>query len=385
MGAATHRYWSDWGTRLGLVGDLIVFDYRGTGESGPMLGCESRSATLAAGWDEEPTDPRDTSGLVAALRECAAEAVQSGQTLENLSTQRNANDAVAILTALAYERWDLYAVSYGTVVAQRILGTNPTQLSRVILDSPPPPGRSAELTVLAWARVPDVLNEFCGYVDCREGRSSDLRRALMRLRREPHRFDSQAIGARLIVDDFRFLQAVVDALSDRYTRREVPWIVGAAAEGDYGGLETLVELFLEAQSTTSANDLVYWATECRDFGQINSAAFEGLVTEHSFVQPYISGLGCPLDLTVASIASDSREARHPIEALVLSPRFDPISPVAVGRDLAATMKGVQLVFDNASHGVAYDDDPCVSAVISQFVRTGHVTEIRACEPQPSSP
>jgi pimeloyl-ACP methyl ester carboxylesterase len=151
------------GTRLGLVGDLIVFDYRGT-EKDPMLGCESRSATLAAGWDEEPTDPRDMSGLVAALRECAAEAVRSGQTLENLSTQRNANDAVAILAALGYERWNLYAVSYGTVVAQRILDTNPTQLSRVILDSPAPQGRSAELTVLAWARVPDLLNEFCGYV-----------------------------------------------------------------------------------------------------------------------------------------------------------------------------------------------------------------------------
>jgi pimeloyl-ACP methyl ester carboxylesterase len=145
-----------------------------------------------------------------------------------------------------------------------------------------------------------------------------------------------------------------------------------------------VELFLEAQSTVSSNDLVYWATECRGFGQISSAAFEELVTEHLFAQPYVSGLGCPLDLTVASSTSAPREAQHPIEALVLSPRFDPISPVALGREVTATMSGMHLVFDNASHGVAYDDDPCVAGVISQFIRTGHVTEFGACESQPSS-
>lgn len=109
--------------RLNEKRSIILLDQRGTGLSTP-LECESENGL-------ENVDPSDTQALQAELKRCLAK-------LKTDPRFFSTTDAIADLewlrAKLALPAWNLYAVSYGTRVAQRYLKTHPKAVRSVILD-----------------------------------------------------------------------------------------------------------------------------------------------------------------------------------------------------------------------------------------------------------
>jgi pimeloyl-ACP methyl ester carboxylesterase len=82
----------------------------------------------------------DPNTLVAyAMQDLCARVLENhGNDLSNYNTPNNAQDVVNLTAALGYDQFNLYGISYGTYLAQRIMIDHPERVRSVVLDSTVP-------------------------------------------------------------------------------------------------------------------------------------------------------------------------------------------------------------------------------------------------------
>jgi pimeloyl-ACP methyl ester carboxylesterase len=153
--------------------DLIVFDQRGTGESGP-LSCPAFTS---------PSEAEHATTLAALIGSCA---LQLGAPRGAYTTQESVTDIEAIRKAGDYERLVLYGTSYGTKVALAYAERYPQYVEALVLDSVVPTSGPEPFSVATFQAVPGVLNELCSNDGCAGITSSptlDLARLVSQLRK----------------------------------------------------------------------------------------------------------------------------------------------------------------------------------------------------------
>src|SRR3954447_2947647 len=131
--------------------DLLVFDQRGTGASGPLQ-C---TALL----------PGHSSGSVATDgQRCAA---QLGPARGLYTTSQSVDDIEAIRQASGYDKLMIYGVSYGTKVASEYAARYPAHVEGLILDSVVRPDGPDPFHRSTFAATRRVLDELCSNGDCK--------------------------------------------------------------------------------------------------------------------------------------------------------------------------------------------------------------------------
>jgi pimeloyl-ACP methyl ester carboxylesterase len=133
--------------------DIIMLDQRGTRFSN-QLGCNPVALITFVGLNV-PTSPYagvleplraqlrsrfpnvDENNLQTYVMEnlCARVLENHGNDLSNYNTPNNAQDVVNLTAALGYDQINLYGISYGTYLAQRIMTNHPDRVRSVVLDS----------------------------------------------------------------------------------------------------------------------------------------------------------------------------------------------------------------------------------------------------------
>jgi pimeloyl-ACP methyl ester carboxylesterase len=108
--------------------DIVLLDQRGTGGSN-ALDCES---------SEEDLYQTTTAQIVAETERCLR-TVSAHADVRFYTTSLAVQDLDRVRAALGYDRIDLYASSYGTIVAQQYLRRFPHRVRSVILDGVVPP------------------------------------------------------------------------------------------------------------------------------------------------------------------------------------------------------------------------------------------------------
>src|SRR5437764_7084242 len=142
--------------------DLVVFDQRGLGRSGPI-----HCAALEQGGDPKSAVPS-----------CAS---QLGPSRSHYTTPDSADDINAIRRALGVRRVDLFAVSYGTWVAQVYARRHPTHVERLVLDSSVVPSAIADPFGLhVYRAFKPAIGAICAHRECR-GMTRDLAGDALRL------------------------------------------------------------------------------------------------------------------------------------------------------------------------------------------------------------
>jgi pimeloyl-ACP methyl ester carboxylesterase len=155
--------------------DLVVFDQRGTGESGPLSCPALGSAAGAAGIDS-----------VAKLFERCA--LQLGPARAGYTTAESVADIESLREAMGYSKLVLYAVSYGTKVAEEYAARYPQYVSALVLDSVVPPSGPEPLQVASFQAMRPVLAELCSEGACNGITATplaDIARLVARLNKHP--------------------------------------------------------------------------------------------------------------------------------------------------------------------------------------------------------
>lgn len=234
--------------------DMLVFDQRGTGQSG-ALDCPSL---------------RSTSTEVSAVTQCAS---SLGSRRAFYRTLDSVEDIEAMRAAAGYEQLSIYGVSYGTKVALDYAAKYPQRVERLVLDSVVPPEGPDPLLRSSLVASRRVLQELCSNGACRRatpdvtadvtalaGRSVAARGRYLDGRGKSHR---AALRGSLIYSLFQAgdLNPAV--------RAQLPAALRSARRGDATPLLRLAVSVFGAPSASQVadsgtNDAVFLATTCEE-------------------------------------------------------------------------------------------------------------------------
>jgi pimeloyl-ACP methyl ester carboxylesterase len=153
--------------------DLLVFDQRGTGESGP-LSCPALSS------QSELEHAQSIGELVG---RCAQ---QLGPARGDYTSQESVADIEALRQAGGYEKLVLYGTSYGTKVALEYAERYPRHVEALVLDSVVPTTGPEPFALSTFKAIGGALGELCANRACAGITSNplaDLARLTAQLRR----------------------------------------------------------------------------------------------------------------------------------------------------------------------------------------------------------
>jgi pimeloyl-ACP methyl ester carboxylesterase len=243
--------------------DLLVFDQRGTGASGPL-----QCTALLSG--------HSSGSLLTDSQRCAN---QLGPARGQYTTAQSVDDIEAIREASGYEKLTIYGVSYGTKVALAYAARYPDRVEGLILDSIVRPDGPDPFHRSTFAATRRVLTELCSGGDCRgitANPTRDLSREVARLARHRLRgtvVDGHGRHLRLSMDDLDLLQIAIAGDINPTLRAELPSSLRSALHGDRAPLlrlaarsEGLNEIngARPRQSSGGDSDAVFAATRCEE-------------------------------------------------------------------------------------------------------------------------
>ncbi|MEO8011216.1 MAG: alpha/beta fold hydrolase [Dokdonella sp.] len=139
--------------------DLYVLEQRGIGNSTtfcPFFATRNRAAQIKPDFD----DAQRT--MLASMLACADLARAQGVDLRGYNTFENSRDVRALRIALGFETWNVWGISYGSVLGQALLTTDPSGIRAMVLDGIVPIDIGDLMRVSRWyARDLDKLFAAC--------------------------------------------------------------------------------------------------------------------------------------------------------------------------------------------------------------------------------
>jgi pimeloyl-ACP methyl ester carboxylesterase len=378
--------------------DLIVFDQRGIGLSGP-LSCHRFE--LSANTPPGPT-----------IAECAA---QLGPTRSFYATADTVADIEALRVAGGYEKLVLYGTSYGTKVAEEYAQAYPQYVEALVLDSVVPPNGPEPLNRATFAAIPRILRQLCDARACARitpNPVADLTRLVRRLAREPlsgRVIDGHGVAHTVRISSDGLLGTLVEGDLEPTLRSEFPAAVRSAVNGDTAPLARL-EARAEAGEgsevetpSESFDNPLYYATSCEDepFPWNRSSAPATRLAE---AQAQIRALPASqlAPFTAANVLDFSdipacafwpfatpapaldRAPLPSVPTLILSGADDLRTPTSNAREVAAQIPGSHLLLvPNTGHSVlSSDPTECASDALQALFASKPIEPCKATPPPP---
>lgn len=245
--------------------DVILFDQRGSGRSEealcPLL-AESLVSIEAAGLDPAQEDARKR----AEFGKCRAGIERAGLDHEAYTTAATVADIEVLRGAFGVQRWNLAAISYGSLVALHTMRTAPSSIRSVILNSPYPPNSVtwAEQASSAAAAYTAIDNECASQPIClkRFGQLvPKLEATLARLEKTPLRDGGKRITGR------QFASALWPMAVRSTTVRFVPLAIDRAYNGDTAMIAKMVSKFAGGGSFGDFSPAQALAIGCHESGR----------------------------------------------------------------------------------------------------------------------
>jgi pimeloyl-ACP methyl ester carboxylesterase len=112
--------------------DMYILEQRGIGSSGDFcLFYGTRKPALG----DVATFEESVNGSLERLAECARNAAAAGVDLSGYNTMENARDVKALRRALGFEKWNVWGISYGSILGQAYLKEDPEGILAFALDA----------------------------------------------------------------------------------------------------------------------------------------------------------------------------------------------------------------------------------------------------------
>jgi pimeloyl-ACP methyl ester carboxylesterase len=375
--------------------DIVFFDQRGGGLSGPTLDCPEVGDAFRAALSEELTLAEEEQLVLEADLSCQARLRSQGIDLDAQNSAQRARDLTALMAALGYKEWNVFGISYGTFVAMTALLNEEPGIRSVVLDSvapPPPVAQPLDLTVLAEATL-DELFAACRADSACNSAYPDLEEefyALIdRLNDAPISVEVEFQGSpnRIVLNGNRFLRSFVDFSFD-FTPliATIPFALSTVIAGDEMFLPEFARMVLAEEASVARGVLVNF--ECNELWP--SYDEEAVADEHApfraQLMPFVgrSFLGGPgsgpcEELAGSEVSAGEGPIDQSVPALILSGQFDPGNTSGDAERMADAFGNPYLfVFPGTGHSVLYAWPECAVALIATFLENPTAEPDGAC-------
>lgn len=358
--------------------DIVLFDQRGALYAEPSLVCEEQWELVERTIEQRLTYEESERLSLEAITACRRRLKREQIDVSAFNSIEHAADVAALARALGYEQINLYGVSYGTLLAQHVMRDHPGILRSVVLDAVVP------TSVNYLTEVPRshdrVYTELFGACAADPGCNAaypNLEQSLVtvieRLNREPARVpitdNETGRTYNAVLDGDSFASVLFQIMYSSSFIPAVPRIIDDATRNDFRVLEQVLPLIVFDRTFSLGMHFSVICAEDADFAP-DDAPLEG-------VRPFIALDGrrslagylerCaiwrvePLEPFVdESVVSD-------VPTLVLSGRFDPITPSALGDVVARTLSRAYVyTFPDTGHA-AVGSSACADTILASFL------------------
>ncbi|MEM6501713.1 MAG: alpha/beta fold hydrolase [Cyanobacteria bacterium P01_C01_bin.89] len=379
---------------FGANRDLILFDQRGTLHSEPFLFCDE-VYQFRVDHARDPESPELREKLDRATVACRDRLTEDGVDLAAFNSVESAADVAMVVQALGYDEFNLYGVSYGTMLAQHVMRDHPERLRSVVLDSVAP------LDISFVEAVPKntdrVLRKF--FEACEDSEpcnaaypnlEAEFFEAIARLNEEPIEIKLPNVGAieaaiarGTAIENLRFSDFLVPILFDGdalllslnvsfYSSQLIPSLPQAVHEAYRGNYSGLLRTLPTLVFSKSQADGVYNSVICSEDGGFDVDDVEVRGIRPELVETLRES---PADVLrtcgvwQVPLLGDrvNRRVRSRIPTLLLSGDFDHITPPSFAARVARRLRrSYRYTFPHLGHALL-GSDACVTLTIGRFL------------------
>lgn len=367
--------------------DVIFVNQRGTVHSDPHLSCPEMDDFTAQGVYLVLEAPSTADLDAAAVAACRKRLTSTGVDLAAYNSHENASDIADLRVKLGINQWNVYGVSYGTVLAQQLLRDHPEGIRSVVLDSVVPPSLNI---VDRWWEAPAgglaATFQACADQAACAAAYPDLptlfSKTVNKLSQTPA--DVTTTGpagdtVRVTVDGFKLVPLVLDWSADPGKVADIPRMISALANG----LGSLAAAGIAANAPPPeergllGGGLALGDVLPRD-GQLDDAGPGPIPGEdgdarasHSVLRMTPTGSWifreCDAWWLGRSNAADRRPVVSAVPTLILSGAFDSsTAPQRINEVTAGLSNSVVLHFPGTGHAVI-PNSGCAQAIMTAFV------------------
>lgn len=372
--------------------DLILFDQRGIGGSKPRLECSEYrhdSAELRH-LDLSPEDKLRR--RVEALLECRKTLTGQGIDLDKYTSASTAADVVDVASAMGYESFNLYGVSYGTVLALTLMRDYPDNIRSAVLDGVLPLQVNHYLSIFGneAASLADLFRQ-CDADPVCSRRYPNLEQtfwsAVDRYNADPLTFQyydryADDTFEREFDGGYVVARAVSSLRSERWIPY-VPFLINEIADGNVGVADGWARPMYESRLEPIDNSAAWAAMTCFSFGPSmdDSILASDRETHRRFYDPKYPPMAPALCEEWQQMPVDPIEDEpvvSDIPTLLLSGQFDPITPPRwAGLAVETLSNSYSFVIPMAGHGVGIDT-PCGRTLMSKFFESPTTNPVSPC-------
>ncbi len=358
--------------------DIVLFDQRGTLYSEPSLVCYEQWDLVRSTIEQQLTDDEADRLSLNAAGACRLRLSKEGINLSAFNSIENAADVAALARALKYDQINLYGVSYGTLLAQHIMRDYPGMLRSVTLDAVVPTSVNYLLEApRAQDRAYTELFNACAADAGCQAAYPNLEQSLIttieRLNREPARVpitdNESGRTYNAVLDGDGFASMIFQIMYSSSFIPAVPRIIDDATRNDFRVLAQVIPLIVFDRTFSLGMHYAVICAEDADFSP-KDAPLEGVrpfiaLDGQRSLKEYLERCNLwqvrQLDPVVdAPVSSD-------IPTLVLSGRFDPITPPEFGDIVARTLSRAYVyTFPDTGHA-AVSSSACADAMLKAFL------------------
>ncbi len=376
--------------------DVVLFDQRGTYYSQPALICKEDFELLDQTLEKQLSREESAKQQEQAAAACRDRLTREGVDLAAYNSLENAADIDSLRRALGYDKINLYGVSYGTLLALHTMRTYPDALRSVILDAVAPPQKNFLLEAPhSQMRAFDELFQACEQDAACHAAYPDLKRVFLdtvdKLNTTPARVRvaDPKTGRQYdaVVDGDTFGNILFQLMYPSELLAALPKLIYDARDGRFTLPAQVWPLLLFDRTMASA---MYYSVMCSEDGDFRLedaklgdlppqiAVPEGVQLQ-SFLAVCKNWKAPPLPpASVAPVVSE-------IPTLLLSGRFDPITPPNYAQTAAASLpQSHAFTFPWGGHG-AFSSSACATQIVQAFLSDPSTAPDASClqtEPAP---
>jgi len=358
--------------------DVVLFDQRGTGASDPALFCPEEDELTARIAEQYLSVAEELRLSLEATAQCRARLVSEGVDLAGYTTVENAADVEALRVALDYPQINFYGVSYGTALGLEVLRNHPQGLRSVVLDAVVPPQANfnassgvsldAAMTELFAACAADARCA-TAYPDLDATFADQVRRLDRTPARVPMTDAATGVTYQVPVDGTDLQGLLFQLLYPTPLLGALPQLIHDVRDDRFDALGRIAGQFVFDRTLASG---MYLSVECAEDAdvppgsgvlpgvrpsvvQLNAEAIRGFLA--SCARWAVPPLGPVADAPVTSA----------LPVLLLSGRFDPITPASNAAQAAQTLpNSFSYTFPDTGHG-AFTGAPCAAQIVGAFL------------------
>jgi pimeloyl-ACP methyl ester carboxylesterase len=220
--------------------DVIFVNPRGTIHSDPFLWCPETDEFASQSTGLVYTAPSTAQMDADAVKTCRERLAHTGADFAAYNSLENAADIADLRLALGISEWNLYAVSYGTDVAQQILRGHPDGIRSVVLDSVVPTNKNLidrwwEAPASGLAAIAKACNDEPACAAAYPDLLATFTTAVNALNQTPAKVSVTGPAGQPVavtVGGFKLVSLIVAWTTDQAKVADIPRMIVDAARGD---------------------------------------------------------------------------------------------------------------------------------------------------------